>query len=166
MVTLKNLQSNLQQAIQENNFEQFLDHIREALRHNAPIVAECNLLMSRLNEVRQKEMEGTISFQDASLTTNQIRRAFNQIIFQIREIDLITSSEPIQAPGTSVSSTNLSASEISGLQSQLDLLIQKLNLIRKHRAIETDPSRIFALDHQINDLEQEITTIKQKLGIE
>ncbi len=53
--------------------------------------------------------------------------------------------------------------ECDGIKEQLDLTIERLNRIRKERALETDPSRKFSYDRQIEELEAETDTLKQRL---
>ncbi len=52
--------------------------------------------------------------------------------------------------------------ECTGIQDQLNYTIERLNRIRKELAIETDPSRKFQYETQVNMLEKEIVQLKKK----
>ncbi len=163
--TLKDIQSNLQKAILENEFDKFFDYIKSVLSPQSPIISESNLIQSRLNDLRQRENDGVIGFQDASIIYNQLRKSLQQLISKITLRDLIGASPDDPLPLTKENApSNLTSEEKAGIQSQLEILIQKLNFIRKHRATENDPSIIFKYENQIKELEQEIQLLKLKLG--
>ncbi|MCO6474975.1 MAG: hypothetical protein J5I94_00070 [Phaeodactylibacter sp.] len=54
--------------------------------------------------------------------------------------------------------------EIKGFEAQLELLIRKLNFLRKEREIAVDASARFSLNEEVNQLEGQVRELKGKLA--
>lgn len=53
-------------------------------------------------------------------------------------------------------------SECAGIQEQLSLTVERLSRVRQEYALETDPSRRFKYEMQIQQLEQEVSVLKKR----
>ena len=67
------------------------------------------------------------------------------------------------APPTMLQNTSISALERGGYELQLQLATEKQQRLQTALLLETDPSRQFALEHEINKLNSTITNLKNKL---
>lgn len=54
--------------------------------------------------------------------------------------------------------------EIQGFEAQLELLVRKLNFLKKERGLAVDSNAKFSLDEEINQLEGQVRELKSKLS--
>ena len=154
------IKAKLNEYLALNELEAFFNFLDSELNEQASVRQMVILQQGRLSRLRMQENSGIIDPVEAARTHNRIGYALTQLVHNLSDADL--KGNTADHPGSTFSNT-LSEGERQGLEQQLQLLIGKSNAIRKQLAIETDPSRTFAYQQQIQTIEAEIAAIKEKL---
>lgn len=164
MDRLKELKLSLKKHLSLNDFKAFFEAFNKVVDPGCEAYQMAILQQGRLARVKNQERSGVISDADADRTYNRVRYALIETVDGLDVKDLISGSQSSTVKSESSSPNSISDAEKAGLKSQLSLLVERMNRIREALALETDPSRKFAYEKQIQNLEAEIEAIKQKLN--
>ena len=145
--------------LSHNRFNDFFTYLTEVIDPRAPIMEDIIYYQGQIRDIEEKQAAGLTYAQDSQVQHNQVRRALIGLVRKLKSPDLMGQVPPQEEPA----SPAISDAEIKGIREQIDLLTLRMNRIRKALAMETDPSRQFAYEQQIKDIEDEILTLKKKL---
>lgn len=117
---------------------------------------ELILLQSQWNQNERSERMGLLSSQELSMYRARINMGLLSLLEEVEKLER-------KNPASSAATSAYTSEEIKGLEEQRDLLIRKLNFLKKERDLAVAADAKFALDEQIEELEQKIQGIKDKL---
>lgn len=137
------------ELIANNQLEKAIEKLL-VLSQNTDFYDEVVLQSARLKDIKNKEMQGTISPDQESMMVARVRVALLDLAKKLEKGEVTQTPEIM----------NL---EREGLMAQLSLLIEKQNYFRKSEVITSDIAQKFALQQSIRQIEQEIKKIKEKL---
>ncbi len=158
MPALAEVKEKLRYYLQRHELKKFFDYAATIIDHDSEKGRSLLLFQGRQARLRNTEIAGTAHPENLGVQKNQLTMALVEWVADLETEDLITIPDK-----THPKPYNLSETERVGIQNQLTLSIEKLNLIRQQLAMETDPSRKFAYEKQVEALEKEIEQLKQKL---
>ncbi len=115
------------------------------------------LLQSQWNQNERSERMGLLSSQEISMYRARINSG---LLSLLEDVEKLERKNPASAPAASA----YTPEEIKGLEEQRDLLIRKLNFLKKERDLAVAADAKFTLDEQIGELERKIQEIKDKLS--
>ena len=88
---------------------------------------------------------------------NGLKRVFSTVAAR-------PAATPIPTATIAPSTTSISSLEKEALQKQATLLVQKLARLQEAQILETDPSRLFKLEHDIRVTKEALQKIKEQLA--
>lgn len=110
------------------------------------------ILESRYHNIEQQQMLGTVSFDQISLVTNQIRQGILNMIDNIEQEDLKS--------GIVTVASEIEALEREGMSNMEKLIVRKINFIQEKLLIETDASVQFKYQIEIDQLKEQLQKLR------
>jgi len=159
-MTLEKAKHSLQQTL-TNDIEEFFEQVYTIVSANSKKRDDFMFQQGRYNNLKKQIRKGLINAENREMTTNQIRYALQETINELRERDVQleeTAENPPPLHG------GLSSLEKGGLQSRAKLIQEKLNFLQEEQVLAVDPSTKFALKKRIEDLEEQLAAINEKLA--
>ena len=156
---LNEIKEALNSMLSHNRFNDFFTYLSEVVDPRAPVMEDIIYYQGQIRDIEEKQAAGLTYAQDSQIQHNKVRRALIALVRKLKSQDLVGQVPPQEEP-VSPSKTD---AEIQGITQQIDLLTLRMNSIRKALALETDPSRQFAYEQQIKDIENQILTLKEQL---
>ncbi len=145
---------------------QVFDPLNNMLNPNSKYFNLLIVQQSSYNGISKNIREGIIEEKDARTSLNQITKAVTSYIDKFGIADLKPefipkSKSASNEPGNALH--HLEELEQKELREQAEMLQRKLNLIRKKRVLEDDPSRKFKLEIDEKEAKQELEELKKLL---
>ncbi|MBK7870321.1 MAG: hypothetical protein IPJ74_06340 [Saprospiraceae bacterium] len=171
MASLSELKKTLKKAL-ANDLGEAFELFYNTIDDNSSVTNLLINLQGQYNGMKKQENMGLSEPDFANRTYNRIRVALQDTVDKLEEDDL--KPDALKASGTPVVVNNgndqqvkvtISELERKGLESQLNILLKKLNFFLQQQAVINDPSQRFTLDMQIEETQQKVDEIKAKLGI-
>lgn len=115
------------------------------------------LLQSQWNQNERSERMGLLSSQEIVMYRARINNGLLSLLEDVEKLER-------KNPGSTPAASAYTSGEIQGMEGQRDLLIRKLNFLKKERDLAVAADAKFALDEQIGELERKIQEIKDRLS--
>ncbi len=155
------------------DLELTLMSFRQILPEKSSIINEITLQLGSYNSANRDFAKGLRTVEQRDRTYARIRYAMTHMIDELTEekvrpnfAAILNTAEKLaykDAKGADLS-LDLKQLEKAGLTDQANLLIKKLNFIKKARITETDAGKQFQYDTEIEDMENQLKVIKEQLG--
>lgn len=179
ITTFPELKSYLKEILKED--------LATALRSYEKVMAsdfknDITLQLGGYNRANKDYTNGLSTLEQRDRTFARIRYALTQMIDDLEEKEVVadflsmfdtTKSDTIKLDSTKKMEyknskgeevlLDLEKLEKAGLKGQADLIIKKLNHIKKARIVETDASKQFQYDVEIEEMEKQLKEIKDQL---
>lgn len=150
------------------NLDQALDTLDKNLTDHSTYRNDLIMLKGQYNNLKGDQRRGIIGSNDATLRHNRIMFSFFSLLDSLEAQDLNWKEEG----GPSLSyhsntegdiSLDLRKLEQEGLKNQAELLVRKLNTLNEALILETDASRKFQYEMEIEKLEKQLIDLKNRL---
>jgi len=159
-MTLEEAKHSLQQTLTED-IDEFFEQVYTIVSANSKKRDDFMFQQGRYNNLKKQSRKGLVSSENLQMTTNQIRYALQETIKELKDRDVQleeTDENPPPLEG------GLSSLEKQGLQSRAKLIQEKLNFLEEEQILAVDPSARFAMKKRIEDLEEQLAAINEKLA--
>ncbi len=161
-----NLKTKLFELLSNDKLGQAIDFLMEKVKSSDPDYYNTLILLkSRYASNEKDSMLGLLSRSDYNRSKNQITYSFQQTLEKIPPEIL----EDTESESQNKNSTNENIStqkEIEGYRLQLATLKDKLFFLNKEYITSYDSEKKFALSQQINEIEERIAQIEEKISDE
>jgi|GEM_PF-5231935 len=169
MKSLIEIKTELQSILVEN-IEGVFETAAQYLASDSRKRNELILLQARYNSLKKDKMRGVISNENVKLNLNRITSSLLEFISGLSEGDLKkVDPDPVLRKLSYTDRQgnqfllHLNELEASGLKSQAEFLVKKLNKLQEALILESDPTRQLRYETQIEAAEQEWKKIMDRL---
>lgn len=150
------LKNQLKEKIAKNQFKAVFEQLKQQLSTSSSDLNIVINLQGQFSDAEKGQLQGMLSKEDASLIMNRIRDALLHIIDEL--------PENLESAKDKTGTGNVSELEVSGWNTQVNLLVKKINRIRQALILEDDPGRQFKYEQQIEQLEVQLQQLKDRLN--
>jgi hypothetical protein len=166
MRNIDDLKQRLKNYIIGDRFKDAFELFHEVMITDSNLENRIIMQQARFSPIQRDFDDGVLSQSDYNMTKARIRKAILGIIRDLEEEEIKTDIfQTVAATRSTGTATALSDLERQGLESEAQLLQEKINFFKQQMAIMTDISQKFTAQKQLEGFEKELAAIKAKLGI-
>lgn len=118
---------------------------------------------SNYNRAKQQMLTDQIGFTEANKIYSRVLSALLDLLELLKEEDVRLDKPKEEEEHTSDTPSSISDLERQGLENQLQILTEKMNFFKEEALLASSPEVKFGLKKRVQDMEAQITKIKQRL---
>lgn len=145
------------------NLANGIERLQGSLDDKSTIKKDCLLLQGQFNALNRQRNLNLISSEEQMIAQNRILAGFLNLVDLIENEDLKTREKSSKISFNNVE-LDLDQLERSGLKSQAELIIKKLNKLKQALLLTSDASVEFKYEQLIAELELQLQSIKDQLN--